>query len=185
MNQDLNNLNQNDFNAQDNNDISNNQSLNNNVDKLSITDEYQNQSFQQPIFQNTQQNYNNGNLENKSKKKKTAVIVIIVLAVLAIIGFIIIAALAFGFFIFFDSKKERNESKIFNGNGYELTYDSNWKIKTISGKEALSYKNEISYFLPIGTSALDETINCNFDLDSCKTNTYNSFYNFWSSEMDS
>lgn len=198
MNQDLNNLNQNNFNTQGNNGVPSNQPLNNNIDNQSTAQSaryYQNNTvqeqklqqlkYQQHTSQTIQNNSSNQNFQSNTKKKKTGLIIGIVFATIFIIG-VFIVAFVFGFFFIFN-KKVSHGNNIFYGKGYQLNYGSDWEeatLKAVSGYDtALSYRGKESYLLPLGTTSLDETINCDFELSSCKNNTYNEVYLVWNSKL--
>lgn len=73
------------------------------------------------------------------------------------------------------------------GSGYELEYNRDWTITELSGgQEALEYKYQNSYFIPIGKSTLTEytnNLNCDFDESGCRESLYNIFYDNWNTDM--
>ena len=66
-------------------------------------------------------------------------------------------------------------NRTYYGEAYYLDYNKNWSITTLSsGQEALQYKNEKSYLVPIGNSVLSDAIT-NFDTTSGQEELYNMF----------
>ena len=117
--------------------------------------------------------------KDKSKKKTIGIILNISSMVIAIIVLII------GSFTLNLSDK----TSTYYGSGYELKYDKNWIITELSsGQEALRYKRQNSYLIPIGKSTLTQytnNLNCDFDESSCKERLYDKFYDYWSTNMPS
>ncbi len=109
------------------------------------------------------------------------------------IGIILnISSIIIAFAIFFVGVLVLNlfsKVKTYYGSGYELEYNRNWTIAELSGgQEALEYKYQSSYFVPIGKSTLTEytnNLNCDFDENSCKESLYNIFYDNWNIDMSS
>ena len=81
-----------------------------------------------------------------------------------------------------DPVEEKKET--FYGEGYTLKYDSSWKATTLDNNRGLLYSDKKSYFVTLGQSNLDVTIDCDFSKISCKSSTYEEFYSFWSKEVD-
>ncbi len=139
MNQDLNNLNNNDFNTQNSNEIPNNQGLNNsfkqnvNVNQTTFNSQPQvNANYQQPIN-------NNLNFENSKKNNKLFIIIPIII-LLIIVGIIL-------FFVFRQNKASSNNNSTTNVNENINNNDSNSNQnnytnepnKNISNQTALEY----------------------------------------------
>lgn len=80
-----------------------------------------------------------------------------------------------------------DETSTYYGSGYQLEYDKNWTITKLSdGREALQYKNQNSYLIPLGKGTLTaytSNFNCVFDESSCKENLYNKFFDYLSTNM--
>lgn len=119
----------------------------------------------------------------KSKvKSKNRIIGIILNISSIIIAFVIFLI---GVFILNSSGKTQK----YYGSGYELEYNRHWTITELSGgQEALEYKYQNSYFIPIGKSTLTEytnNLNCDFDESGCRESLYNIFYDNWNTNMPS
>lgn len=117
----------------------------------------------------------------KSKiKSKNRIIGIILNISSIIIAFVIFLI---GVFILNSSGKTQK----YYGSGYELEYNRDWTITELSGgQEALEYKYQNSYFIPIGKSTLTEytnNLNCDFDENGCRESLYNIFYDNWNTDM--
>lgn len=117
----------------------------------------------------------------KSKiKSKNRIIGIILNISSIIIAFVIFLI---GVFILNSSGKTQK----YYGSGYELEYNRDWTITELSGgQEALEYKYQNSYFIPIGKSTLTEytnNLNCDFDESGCRESLYNIFYDNWNTDM--
>lgn len=117
----------------------------------------------------------------KSKiKSKNRIIGIILNISSIIIAFVIFLI---GVFILNSSGKTQK----YYGSGYELEYNRDWTITELSGgQEALEYKYQNSYFIPIGKSTLTEytnNLNCDFDENECRKSLYNIFYDNWNTDM--
>lgn len=117
----------------------------------------------------------------KSKiKSKNRIIGIILNISSIIIAFVIFLI---GVFILNSSGKKQK----YYGSGYELEYNRDWTITELSGgQEALEYKYQNSYFIPIGKSTLTEytnNLNCDFDESGCRESLYNIFYDNWNTDM--
>lgn len=117
----------------------------------------------------------------KSKiKSKNRIIGIILNISSIIIAFVIFLI---GVFILNSSGKTQK----YYGSGYELEYNRDWTITELSGgQEALEYKYQNSYFIPIGKSTLTEytnNLNCDFDENECRESLYNIFYDNWNTDM--
>ncbi len=117
----------------------------------------------------------------KSKiKSKNRIIGIILNISSIIIAFVIFLI---GVFILNSSGKTQK----YYGSGYELEYNRDWTITELSGgQEALEYKYQNSYFIPIGKSTLTEytnNLNCDFDESECRESLYNIFYDNWNADM--
>lgn len=108
-----------------------------------------------------------------------------IIGILLNISSIIIAFVIFliGVFILNSSGKTQK----YYGSGYELEYNRDWTITELSGgQEALEYKYQNSYFIPIGKSTLTEytnNLNCDFDESGCRESLYNIFYDNWNTDM--
>ncbi len=117
--------------------------------------------------------------KDRSKKKKIGIILNISSMAIAIIV-LIIGSLALNL---------SGKTSTYYGSGYQLEYDKNWTISELSGgQEALQYKYQNSYLVPVGKSTLTQytnNLNCDFDESSCKESLYNKFYDYWSTNMPS
>lgn len=115
----------------------------------------------------------------KSKNRKIGILLNISSIIIAFVIFLI------GFLILNSSSK----TKTYYGSGYELEYNRHWTITELSGgQEALEYKYQNSYFIPIGKSTLTEytnNLNCDFKENDCKESLYNIFYDKWNTDMPS
>ena len=116
---------------------------------------------------------------NKSKQKIPALILNIISIVIGIIALII-------FVRFVSTAKDVDTGgKVFYGDGYILRYDTSWKATMMDeDRIALKYNGEESYFIQVGQSNLDETIECDFQKASCKATMYNDFYTYWKEDID-
>lgn len=77
-----------------------------------------------------------------------------------------------------------SDSAYYYGDGYSLKYDKNWSIVTLSnGQEALKYKNESSFLIPVGKSPLSGSIS-NFDTTSGQKELYQIFYDLWNNDVN-
>jgi len=116
---------------------------------------------------------------DKSKQKIPALILNIISIVIGIIALII-------FVRFVSTAKDVDTGgKVFYGDGYILRYDTSWKATMMDeDRIALKYNGEESYFIQVGQSNLDETIECDFQKASCKATMYNDFYTYWKEDID-
>lgn len=118
----------------------------------------------------------------ESKKRTISMIINAFTVVLGIIAMILVFTGQVG------SKPtltESDDKKVFYGEGYTLQYDSSWNVtKTDETGKVLQYNSEKSYFGPMGHTDLNVTVDCDFSKVSCKSSTYDEFYNYWAKTID-
>ena len=118
----------------------------------------------------------------ESKKRTLSMIINALTFVLGVIAMILVFTGQIGSK---DPVIEPDDTKVFYGEGYTLSYNSSWNVtKRDDTGKVLQYNSEKSYFGPIGQSDLSVTIDCDFSKISCKSQTYDEFYNYWSKEID-
>ena len=135
--------------------------------------------YQQPVYQ---QPVTYPQPMTPVKKKSKLPIILLIIGCLLFIGIgvaIIVSSISL------KKPVEDDTTHQFFGKGYSLTYDSMWTTTTLTGdKPALKYNNEKAFFTAIGQSNLDETVECDFNKATCKTTTYDDFYNYWKEDID-
>lgn len=68
--------------------------------------------------------------------------------------------------------------KTYNGDGYKLSYNKDWKEDTMSdGSKALKYDGEKSYLIPLDADDLSNYVSCDFGKKDCKEELYETIYN--------
>ena len=119
-----------------------------------------------------------------TEKNKSGKVVGIILNILAVVIPIVILVLIFtGLNGIIEKSKDYSYSQIFEGNGYQLTYNMSWTSGTYSGRNVLAYKYEDdTYLFPIGKSKLSD-YSCDFSEITCKNKMYNEFYDLWDDEL--
>ena len=88
--------------------------------------------------------------------------------------FVFLIAFAFGAF---------TPNKVFNGDGYKITYNKNWSKDVYGDIKVLKYKSEKSYLIPVSSTKLD--VDCDFDKLTCKSEIYDYYFNEINSTLDS
>ena len=117
--------------------------------------------------------------EAKPKRKNNIWISII----LGIIGILLLLMFALTNQKKDEKTKDVNTAK-FYGDGFSISYSSTWKTSKMDGDiTALKYNQEKTYFIPIGQSNLLDTIDCDFEKQACRKNTYKEFYDYWKEDM--
>ncbi len=77
-----------------------------------------------------------------------------------------------------------SNTNTYYGNGFDLKYDKNWSVATLSnGQEALRYRNDSAFLVPIGASALSDSTS-DFNTSSGKEELYQSFYDYWNNSEE-
>lgn len=123
-----------------------------------------------------------GLIDKKKSRMKITGIILNSLGIVFPIIILIIGGVLINSFI----NLELNSGGVYEGNGYNIEYDSNWSEVSLTQGEGLEYQYDESYLVPIGTSTLTkytDYLNCDFEKLSCQNELYDIFYDNWNSQL--